>query len=92
MDIHELILKVNEHVLNPLILLVFGVALLFFLAGAAQYIMNAASEEGRRKGSRNMTWGIVGMFIMFSVWGLIWVVVNTFGINADPVREFQPIR
>jgi hypothetical protein len=89
-DIKDLILRVNQHIVNPLIALLFAVAWLVFFWGLAQYILNADNEQSRRTGAQHMLWGVIGMFVMFSVWALMWVIVNTFGIDATPIRDFQP--
>jgi hypothetical protein len=88
-DIRELINAINEHILNPLIALLFAVALLVFIWGMAQYIFQADSEEGRITGRRKMIWGVIGMFIMFSVWGIMWIIVNTFPIDPSPIQDAQ---
>jgi uncharacterized membrane protein YidH (DUF202 family) len=90
MTLHELILRINQYILNPLIGLLFAIGLLVFFWGLAQYILNANSPEGRQTGSRHMIWGVIGMFIMISVWSILWIIVNTFGIDATPLRELQP--
>jgi hypothetical protein len=52
-----------------LIPLVFTLALLFFFWGVAQYIWSQgdAKEDGRKR----MIWGIVALFVMSTVWGLV---------------------
>ena len=67
-------------IINPLIGLLFALALAFFVWGGAQLILNADSEEGRKKGKDALLWGLIGMFIMASVFGILQVVLNTFGV------------
>ena len=80
LNINSLLNKVNEFVLNPLIILLFVVALIVFLWGLVEFISKAGSEEGRETGKRNMVWGVVGMFIMVAVYGIIKLILATFGI------------
>jgi hypothetical protein len=49
--------------------------------GVVQYILNNEEEAKREKGKQFMLWGIIALFVMFSVWGLIKVLGNTFGIQ-----------
>lgn len=74
--------KVNTFILNPLIILVFALALLVFLYGVFQFIRKAESSTGRDEGKKNIGWGLFGMFIMMSAYGLIRIILNTFGLPA----------
>lgn len=80
----ELLNKINEVVLNPIIYLMFAVALVYFLWGIFQMISGAASDEARSKGRQNIMWGIIGMLIMVCVYGILAVVTGTFGITDTP--------
>lgn len=75
--------KILELIVNPLIVLIFIVALVVFLYGVLEYIRGADSEDARQKGSRHILAGVFGLFIMISVFGIINIIVNTFGINRN---------
>lgn len=72
--------KIQILIINPLIGLLFALALMFFLWGLMQFILNANNEEGRTAGKNHMIWGIVGMFIMVSAYAIIDILRNTFGL------------
>lgn len=80
--------KVNNAIVNPLIYLMMAVALVSFLWGVAQYVNKGDNEDSRAEGSRHMLWGIVGLFIMFGVFGIIHIILNTFGISDPNVNVF----
>ena len=82
MDITEFLKKVNTAIVNPLIILIFGIALLVFFWGLYEFITSAETDDGRAQGKRNIIWGVVGMFIMVSVYGIINLVLNTFGVSC----------
>ncbi len=82
LNIHSFLNKVNQFILNPIIVLMFAVALITFFWGLVEFIYKAGSEDGRETGKRNMLWGIIGMFIMVGVYGIIKVILSTFGIGA----------
>lgn len=55
-----------------LIPLAFALCLLYFFWGVAKYIRTGAgSEEASKEGKKVMIWGVVGLFIALSVWGII---------------------
>lgn len=74
--------KINDVILNPLIILLFVVATLVFFVGIFQMIANSESEEARDKGRKNIMYGLIGMFIMISVYGIVRLVMSTFGITS----------
>ena len=83
----EFLGKVNEHIINPIIVLLFALALVIFLFGMAEFIMNADNDEKRSDGKRHMLWGIVGIAIMFSVWAILGIILSTLGIkDIDPKK------
>ena len=80
MTADNLVEKITEVIINPLLLLLFAAGFLYFLWGMTMFIWKADSDEGRTTGTRHMIWGIVGMFIMVAVMGIIKVIKGTFGI------------
>jgi hypothetical protein len=83
--VDDFIHSVNEAILNPVIKLLFALAFIYFLWGVAQMILNADSEEGRTTGRDHIMWGVIGMTIMFSVWGIMNLVLRTIGVTGiDP--------
>lgn len=71
------IAKLNTAVVNPLITLLFGLAFVAFVWGVFKYIANADNETERRKGGMAMLYGLIGMFIMFSAFGIMNLIKNT---------------
>lgn len=73
---YELLDQVVDQILNPIIQLMFAIALVWFLWGLFQFIRNSGSEEAVTTGKRHMIWGLIGLFIMSSVFGILNVIVN----------------
>jgi len=82
MSIDSFLGRVTEYILNPIIVLMFVVALLVFFWGLVEFIHKAGSEDGRETGKRNMMYGIIGMVIMIGVYGIIRITLATFGIDT----------
>jgi len=66
---------------NAIVPLLFTVAMTIFIWGVVQFIANADNEEKRKKGRTFMIWGIVALFVMVSVWGLVKILTTTFNIE-----------
>jgi hypothetical protein len=75
------LMKFNEAILYPLIALMMGVALLIFLWGSFEFIMNAGNDSARETGKRHIMWGIIGMVVMVSAYGILAIAVGTFGLD-----------
>ncbi len=80
--------------LDVVVLIVFALALIFFLWGLAKFILNAGDEEERGKGKQIMLWGIIALVVMSAVWGIVKYIGDTVGIEEglDPIAPGIPIR
>ena len=66
------ILLIAADLINSLIIIVGAIALLVFLWGLAKFIMKVGGDEKAvADGKRLMIWGLVALFVMVSVWGLV---------------------
>jgi hypothetical protein len=59
----------------------FVVALILFITGIMRYMMPGSGPEDRKKGFAFMGFGIVALFVMVSVWGLVAFIGNTIGVQ-----------
>lgn len=64
---------------NTLIPLAFALCLLYFFWGVAKYI-RSASPGNKEEGKQVMIWGIVGIFVAFSIWGIVALIRSELGI------------
>lgn len=71
--------KIANLILNPLIVLGFVVATVFLFYGIAELIWGADGKD-LTKSKDNIKYGIIGLFIMFSVYGILNLVLDSFGI------------
>ena len=63
--------------INPLIVILVGVALLVFFWGLAKFIFRVGGDEKAVEGGKRlMIWGLIALFIMISVWGIIRFMQN----------------
>jgi len=77
-SVADLMDRILDNIINPLIGFIFVLALLYFVWGVVRFIMNRDSNSDKaNEGKSHMLWGIVGMFIMLSVFGIMHLIVNT---------------
>ncbi|GIW68110.1 MAG: hypothetical protein KatS3mg099_058 [Candidatus Parcubacteria bacterium] len=72
----------------------FAVVLLVFLWGVVRFLW-ATSVEGKAEGKAFLFWGVIAMFVVASVWGLVGLLLAAFGVqtnlapHAPELRPFQ---
>jgi hypothetical protein len=76
-DDFPILTKIKSEIIVPLIGLLFVLALIYFLWGAVQYIIHMNSPADRQTGQRHMIWGIIGLAIMMSAFGIVNFVFNS---------------
>lgn len=81
MSVTNLLGKIATLILNPLIILGFVIATIFLFYAIAKMIW-AADSSDLDKNKKDVMYGILGLFIMFSVYGILHLVLATFGISA----------
>lgn len=92
MKLDDLLLNLWGYIFQPLIVLLFGVAMLVFLWGIVQFVQNAESEAGRKDGVMHIIGGIIGMVIMVSAFGILRFVANTVGNGAPEAIDKTPFK
>lgn len=60
----------------PFVGFLFVLAIAYFIYGLIEFVAGADNQEKRITGKRHLMWGIIGLFIMFSVWGIIKIILN----------------
>jgi len=71
--------------------LLIAIAVLYFIWGVVQFIINAGDEGARAEGKTKMIWGVVGLFIIISVWGLVALLQSIFTFGDDTAEIRNPI-
>ncbi len=69
-------------VFNALIGIMITLAILGFFWGLVKYLFNVNDTEKRKEGLSVMMYGILALAVMVSVWGLIGLLQNTFGVTS----------
>ena len=95
MTITDLVNKIIIQVLRPAIILIFSLGLVVFLWGVFQYVIGAQGDQTKLKqGRQTIIWGIIGMVIMASAWGIVAMLCRFFetcsGAPVSPAPFTSP--
>ncbi len=78
-DVGSFIINIINGIFVPVLI---AIAFIVFIYGiATAFIFNAGDAEKRKEGKNIMGYGLIGFFIMLSVWGLIFILTNSVGLN-----------
>ncbi|MEK7645009.1 MAG: hypothetical protein AAB391_01645 [Patescibacteria group bacterium] len=58
-------------------------AVVYFLYGVLQYVIMGDDEEKKEKAKSTILYGIVGIFVMVSVYGLVTLLKKTFNLEEQ---------
>jgi len=65
-----------------------GIAILYFIWEVIKYTISS-DEEGKKAAKTNIIWAVVGIFVIFSIWGLVGILQNSFGGSNNPAGQIQ---
>lgn len=66
-------------IFTPIYQLVAAVAFVYFLYGVAKFIYDMNDPEKKTFGKSHLLWGLVGLFIIFSIGGILPMFNSIFG-------------
>jgi len=73
-------------IINFLIPLLIGVAVIVFIVGVIRYVLAGGDSDKKQSAVKFLVSGIIGLFVIVSIWGIISILQDTFGVN-DSGRE-----
>ena len=81
----DLIITGSNYVLTLLVAL----TVLVFLYGLMKYMFKGqGSDTARSEGRKLMLWGLIGLFVMTSVWSLVGLLSNAIGHTRTGIPQF----
>lgn len=74
--VDDLIVPFVDRAVMPLL---YALAFLFFLMGLVRYFFSHEAEA-RQQGKQFALWGIIGIVVMFAVWGIVRLFLSVLGV------------
>lgn len=79
--IENIVAKIQS-IATLLVPIFITIALIYFIYGVIKYITAGGEEEERKKARNTIIYGIIGLFAIVSVWGLITILNRFFGVSS----------
>ncbi len=87
LSVKQLVFRISLNVINPLIVLGFAVALLYFSYGVVEYIRDRNNgtlfSKDPKGGADRIVWGLFGLFIMVSAFGIMHLLKTIIGSDIQ---------
>lgn len=80
-DIGAILCRIAE-LINQIMPILIALGVVYFIWGVITYVIGN-DEEAKSRGRNAMIWGIIGLLVVVSIWGLVSILKNTFGL-ANP--------
>lgn len=79
----ETLVRSIGRLVNLALPIVVGLALLAFFWGLVQFILSQGDESKKTDAKKTMLWGVVALFVMVTVWGLVRFISTSLGIEQN---------
>ena len=76
-------------IIAKIIPIMFALAIIYFFWGIITYIKSAGDPDEAAKGKSIMIYGVIGIAVMVSIYGLVFWLQETLGI--DPAKTSLPL-
>lgn len=72
------------NIMKLLIPMAFALAIIYFFYGVAKYIGKAGDPKAQEEGKNIMIYGVIGIAVMASVYGIVAYLQSTLGLGTNP--------
>ena len=70
-----------QNILKKVLPIIISIAVIYFVYNAFNYMI-VADEEKKGEAKSRMIYGVIALFVMVSVWGLVGILSGTFGFST----------
>ena len=87
----EVLSRFVRFIIDPALLLIFTAGFFLFMWGMVVFLFNLREGNDYKAGLQHMIWGLAGMLIMMSVYGIVTLVSNTLGLDIGGQPDLSRI-
>ena len=78
---------------NVFIQILIAFAVIYIIFNVVRFITAEAGGDKRAGYQSGILWGIVGLFVILSIWGLVRILTNTFRTDTTaPVNQYPQVQ
>ena len=76
--------------LGLLLPLLSSLAVVYFFVGVIRFLGHAGDEKHREEGKNIMIWGMIALFVIVALWGIVGYLQVSFGLDQSGVTGSVP--
>jgi len=76
---------------NLVIELAISLAVIWIIVGVVRYFIMGKDGEDRSAAGMNILYGVIGLFVILSIWGFVYLFTNTFKFASNEKPSFDGI-
>jgi hypothetical protein len=77
---------------NLIMMLAISFAVLLIIISIVRYLIAGKDGEERAKGGQAILFGVIGLFAILSIWGLVGILQGTFKFTNDQKPSFDHLK
>ena len=77
-------------IVDLLVPLLITLAVVMFFWGLVKYIANASDEAAKGEGKTLMIWGMIALFVMVALWGILGWFQSQLGLTGTVITSAPP--
>jgi hypothetical protein len=81
-NVNEVVSLITCTITGFIVPAIITLAIVSFIWGVVQTLLNPTDEEARKKGKTFIMWGIVALVVITSMWGIVKIFTSTFGLDT----------
>jgi len=92
-NVNDVVAKFTD-IGNTFIQILIAFAVIWIIFNVVRFLIVGADSEDKRKQARDaILYGVIGLFVILSIWGLVNILRNTFQFSDDdaPTRNYPQI-
>ena len=76
---------ISATILGPVVYILVIAATAVFIWGLIKFLTSAHDDKKAGEGKQLIIWGVVGLFAIVAMWGLVLVLQNTFHLDEERI-------
>jgi len=80
----DIFVTINE-IVGAVTWMLMSIATAVFLWGMVKYVMAGGDEKAKEASKGYIKAGIIGLFLMVAIWGIVSVIARTFDVDTEGI-------
>ena len=90
-NINDVATKFTQ-ILNTLTVLLISLAVVWIIINVVMYLVAGGDAEKRKEGGKRILYGIIGLFVIISIWGLVSILRNSFATTNTASEDVNAVQ